>query len=166
MIHWKVKKFQDLTADELYTLLRLRCEIFIVEFNTPYNDLDGKDTHPETLHVMGYDSEKLVAYSRIMPERLGYPAEVMDQIKSEDNDVSIGRVVVDKQYRGQKLGNVLMDVSFETTRELYPEKSIFISAQAHLKDYYGRLGFDVITDRYQEDGCTMLGLRFEVNTQA
>lgn len=53
MIHWKVKKFQDLTADELYTLLRLRCEIFIVEFNTPYNDLDGKDTHPETLHVMG-----------------------------------------------------------------------------------------------------------------
>jgi ElaA protein len=73
--------------------------------------------------------------------------------------VCIGRVIVAEDYRGKNIGNQLMQVSFDATRKIYPTDSIFISAQAHLKDYYGKFGFDVVTDSYLEDGCAMLGLR-------
>ena len=160
MFEWRVKKFAALSVDELYDFLRERVDIFIVDMNTPYSDLDGKDNHPETYHVMGYDNERLVAYSRIMPPKLGYPSDVLPLIDPNADDVCIGRVIVAKEYRGKQVGNQLMQVSFDATRKIYPENSIFISAQAHLKDYYGKFGFDVVTDTYLEDGCTMLGLRY------
>ena len=160
MIEWKVKKFAELTVDELYDFLRERVDIFIVDMNTPYSDLDGKDTPPETYHVMGYNNERLLAYSRIMAPKLGYPCDVLPLFNADADDVCIGRVIVAKEYRGKQVGNQLMQVSFDTTRKIYPESSIFISAQAHLKDYYGKFGFHVVTDSYLEDGCTMLGLRY------
>ncbi|MFA0016076.1 GNAT family N-acetyltransferase [Vibrio lentus] len=130
MIEWRVKKFADLSVQELYDFLQQRVDIFIVDMNTPYSDLDGKDNHSETYHVMGYENERLVAYSRIMAQKLGYPVGVLPLLDSD------------------------------ATREVYPDCSIFISAQAHLKDYYGKFGFDVVTDSYLEDGCSMLGLRY------
>ncbi|MFB9215327.1 GNAT family N-acetyltransferase [Vibrio sinaloensis] len=160
MLEWRIKKFDQLTVHELYAFLRQRVEIFIVEFNEPYSDLDGKDTHPETYHVMGFDGDKLVAYSRIMPQKLGYPVEVLPLIEDNANDVCIGRVIVDKDYRGKQVGFELMQVSFDATTRLFPQETIFISAQEHLKEYYGKFGFKVVTDRYYEDGCKMLGLRY------
>lgn len=70
MIEWRVKKFADLSVQELYDFLQQRVDIFIVDMNTPYSDLDCKDNHPETYHVMGYENECLVAYSRIMAQKL------------------------------------------------------------------------------------------------
>ncbi|KLN65803.1 MULTISPECIES: GNAT family N-acetyltransferase [Vibrio] len=160
MLEWRIKKFDQLSVHELYAFLRQRVDIFIVEMEEPYSDLDGKDTHPETYHVMGFDGEELVAYSRIMPQQLGYPKEVLPLIKDDANDVSIGRVIVSLKYRGKGVGNELMRVSFESTKELYPQDSIFISAQEHLKEYYGSFGFEVVTDPYLEDNCKMLGLRY------
>lgn len=163
MLEWRIKKFEQLTVHELYAFLRQRVEIFIVEFNEPYSDLDGKDTHPETYHVMGFDGDTLVAYSRIMPHKLGYPVEVLPLIEDEANDVCIGRVIVDKGYRGKKVGFELMQVSFDATTRIFPHETIFISAQEHLKDYYGKFGFVAVTGRYYEDGCKMLGLRYTPN---
>lgn len=160
MLEWRVKTFSELSVHELYEFLRLRVDIFIVEQQAPYSDLDGKDTHPETRHVMGFDGDNLVAYSRLMPQGLGYPAEVLEFVNANDRDVSIGRVIIAKSHRGQGIGHDLMVLSFTTIREVYPEDSIFISSQEHLRDYYGAYGFNVFTDRYYEDGCTMLGLRF------
>lgn len=159
MLEWRIKKFADLSVQELYDFLQQRVNIFIVDMNTPYSDLDGKDNHPDTYHVMGYDNERLVAYSRIMPPKLGYPVDVLPLLNSDANDVCIGRVIVAEDYRGKNIGNHLMQVSFDATRKIYSNDSIFISAQTHLRDYYGKFGFDVVTDRYLEDGCTMLGLR-------
>ncbi|WP_104025788.1 GNAT family N-acetyltransferase [Vibrio hyugaensis] len=159
MLEWRIKKFADLSVQELYDFLQQRVNIFIVNMNTPYSDLDGKDNHPDTYHVMGYDNERLVAYSRIMPPKLGDPVDVLPLLNSDANDVRIGRVIVAEDYRGKNIGNQLMQVSFDATRKIYPNDSIFTSAQAHLKDYYGKFGFDVVTDSYLEDGCTMLGLR-------
>ncbi|MHC0042852.1 GNAT family N-acetyltransferase [Vibrio campbellii] len=159
MLDWRIKKFADLSVQELYDFLQQRVNIFIVDMNAPYSDLDGKDNHPDTYHVMGYDNERLVAYSRIMPPKLGYPIDVLPLLHSDANDVCIGRVIVTEDYRGKNIGNQLMQVSFDATRKIYPNDSIFISAQAHLKDYYGKFGFDAVTDSYLEDGCTMLGLR-------
>ncbi|MBU2912255.1 GNAT family N-acetyltransferase [Vibrio splendidus] len=164
MIEWRVKKFADLSVQELYDFLQQRVDIFIVDMNTPYSDLDGKDNHPETYHIMGYENGHLVAYSRIMAQKLGYPVDVLPLLDSDADadadDVCIGRVIVAKECRGKQIGNQLMQVSFDTTRKIYPDCSIFISAQTHLKDYYGKFGFDVVTDRYWEDGCSMLGLRY------
>ncbi|MDC5806603.1 GNAT family N-acetyltransferase [Vibrio europaeus] len=160
MLEWRIKKFEQLNVQELYAFLRLRVDIFIVEMQEPYSDLDGKDDHPETYHVMGFDGEELVAYSRIMPQQLGYPKEVLPLLENDANDVCIGRVIVSLKYRGKGVGNELMRVSFDSTKELYPQDSIFISAQEHLKDYYGSFGFKVVTKPYLEDNCKMLGLRY------
>ncbi|MDC5707735.1 GNAT family N-acetyltransferase [Vibrio europaeus] len=160
MLEWRIKKFEQLNVQELYAFLRLRVDIFIVEMQEPYSDLDGKDDHPETYHVMGFDDEELVAYSRIMPQQLGYPKEVLPLLENDANDVCIGRVIVSLKYRGKGVGNELMRVSFDSTKELYPQDSIFISAQEHLKDYYGSFGFKVVTKPYLEDNCKMLGLRY------
>ncbi|MEZ8150650.1 GNAT family N-acetyltransferase [Vibrio splendidus] len=160
MIEWRVKKFAELSVQELYDFLQQRVDIFIVDMNTPYSDLDGKDNHPETYHIMGYENGHLVAYSRIMAQKLGYPVDVLPLLDSDADDVCIGRVIVAKECRGKQIGNQLMQVSFDTTRKIYPDCSIFISAQTHLKDYYGKFGFDVVTDRYLEDRCSMLGLRY------
>lgn len=73
MFEWRVKTFSELSVYELYECLRLRVDVFIVEQQAPYRDLDGKDVDPETRHVMGFDGDKLVAYSRLMAQGLGYP---------------------------------------------------------------------------------------------
>ncbi|NRB69084.1 MAG: GNAT family N-acetyltransferase [Vibrio sp.] len=160
MLEWRVKTFSELSVYELYECLRLRVDVFIVEQQAPYSDLDGKDVDPETRHVMGFDGDKLVAYSRLMAQGLGYPPEVQQFIEAKDKDVCIGRVIIAKSHRGKGIGHDLMALSFSTIREIYPQDSIFISSQQHLRDYYGAHGFKVFTDRYYEDGCTMLGLRF------
>ena len=161
MLDWKVSTFSTLTVFQLYDLLKLRVDVFIKEQSCPYNDLDDKDTDPNTLHVLGYHGDKLVAYSRILPPRLGYPHEVREQIPADASDIAIGRVVTSHAYRSQGLGHQLMVFSVKTAKEKWPRKSIFISSQAHLVKYYGQYGFEAVTLPYDEDGIPMLGLIFQ-----
>ncbi|WP_064607599.1 GNAT family N-acetyltransferase [Photobacterium sp. J15] len=158
MLHWKVTDFASLTVFELYDILKLRVDVFITEQHCPYSDLDNKDTDSNTLHVLGYHDDKLVAYSRILPPGLGYPHEVHDQIPVNACDIAIGRVVTNHTYRGQGFGHQLMAFSVKTAKEKWPYKSIFISAQAHLASFYGQYGFMTATHPYEEDGIPMLGL--------
>ncbi len=128
------KKFKDLRVTELYDLLRLRSEIFVLEQKCIYVDADGNDE--KSLHVLGYVKKKLVAYARIVP-----PGTIF-------KTVSIGRVVVDEKYRGKEKGFLLMKKSIQETIKKYKPEVISISAQTHLEKFYNRLGFKAVGKTY------------------
>lgn len=138
MIKFVVKEFKELTIDELYSILQLRSEVFVVEQNCVYQDLDFKDS--EAIHVIGKENEKTVAYSRIF--------------KSGDYFIkpSIGRIVVKKEYRGSSYGYQLVKESIDFIYHNFEEKSILISAQKYLTKFYKSFGFIQQGDEYLEDG--------------
>lgn len=137
-IIWKIKRFDELTTPELYSLLRLREQVFIIEQTSVYPDLDNKDQ--KAVHISGFFKDELVAYSRIF--------------KSGDyfDTASIGRVVTDKSYRNLKLGQQLMQLSIKEVKNQFNEDCITISAQCYLIGFYENLGFQSIGERYLEDG--------------
>ncbi|MBT8233054.1 MAG: GNAT family N-acetyltransferase [Saprospiraceae bacterium] len=130
--------FDQLSTHDLYNILRLRQEIFIVEQNCPYLDADGKDV--DAFHILIKNEEDLIAYTRLLPKGISY-----------EDYASIGRVVNKKGNRGHGLGKKLMEYSIEKTKEHYPNSDIKISAQTYLNDFYGNLGFVKIGDSYLED---------------
>ena len=138
MINWYLKKFENLTPHELYAILQLRTEVFVVEQNCVFQDMDGKDLHCN--HIMGWDSEKLVATSRIVPPGIAYEFP------------SIGRVVTSPASRGQNAGKGLMNKSIEELNKLYGTSTIRIGAQFYLKKFYESFGFEQSGDVYDEDG--------------
>lgn len=123
---FKIKKFKELSVNQLYDLLRLRSVIFVQEQNCVYVDQDNNDQ--VSMHVLGYKKEKLVAYARIVP-----PGTIF-------KTVSIGRVVVDEAYRGKSYGYDLMEAAIKATIKKYKPEVISISAQRHLEKFYGNLG--------------------------
>jgi len=137
-IHWCLKKFGELSVDELYAILQLRIEVFVVEQNCVFQDIDGKDQY--SWHFMGWKGDLLCAYSRIVPPgtTFKYP--------------SIGRVVTSPKTRGNGLGRVLMEKSIDEIIKLYGNTDIKIGAQFHLKKFYSSLGFIQSSDIYLEDG--------------
>ena len=136
-IIFKIKRFNELSSAELYSLLQLRSEVFVVEQNCIYQDIDGKDE--KALHILGHYNDGLVAYSRIFNK--GYYF----------NEASIGRVIVTPKYRNKKFGNDLMRVSIEAIKENFNETAITISAQAYLKKFYESHGFIQTSEMYLED---------------
>ncbi len=138
MITWQLKHFNQLTTTELYTLLQLRSEVFVVEQTCPYLDPDGKDLYCH--HLMGYVGNDLAVYSRLVPAGVSYA------------EVSIGRVISSPKYRGQQLGKQLMEKSVEAISELYGSAPIRIGAQAYLKQFYEGFGFVDLNQPYLEDG--------------
>ena len=138
MVNWSCKKFPDLSADELYAILRLRNEVFIVEQNCPYQDLDNKDQGSH--HLMGWKNSKLLAYTRLLPPGLAYP------------QTSIGRVVTSPSARLTGLGRELMKVSIEQCKKLFGDGPIRIGAQLYLKSFYASFDFSPSSDTYLEDG--------------
>lgn len=145
MITYQVKPFSTLETEELYQLLRLRNEVFVVEQHCAYQDLDNKDQ--ASLHVLGYhDSHGLVACARIVPPGLSYI------------EPSIGRVLVRKDFRNTGEGQELMRFSIEQTQRNFPDLSIRISAQAYLEGFYQSLGFHSTQERYLEDGIPHLAM--------
>lgn len=138
--HWILKSFSELTTDELYALLRLRNEVFIVEQNCPFPDLDNKDQ--QCHHLLGFDGEKgtLLAYTRLVPPGLayGYP--------------SIGRVVTSVEARGAGVGRELIQRSIREITQLYGPHTLQISAQEYLRDFYESFGFLQSGEGYLEDG--------------
>lgn len=139
-ITWYHKHFKNLSTTELYQILQLRNEVFIVEQNCPFQDLDDKDI--KCYHLMGFDtdSQKVMAYTRIVPAGISY------------DEASIGRVVTSPLARGNGIGKQLMKNSIELLEELYGGISIKIGAQLYLKKYYESFDFQQIEEVYLEDG--------------
>ena len=137
---WEIKKFSQLTVAELYELLRLRVDVFVVEQTCPYPELDGKDIHPDTVHVAIRADGCLAAYLRILAPGVSYPG------------VSLGRVVTAKAFRGKGLSHELIQKGVELIRERWPGISIQIGAQKYLKAFYQSHGFEVASKIYLEDG--------------
>tara|TARA_R110000868_G_scaffold96341_5_gene265046 strand:- start:4043 stop:4483 length:441 start_codon:yes stop_codon:yes gene_type:complete len=139
-----VKNFNELNTVELYDILQLRSEVFVVEQDCVYQDLDGKDQ--KALHVIGLKDQKVVAYTRIF--------------KSGDyfNEASIGRVVVRSSERKYGYGNILMVASINAIFEHYNETKIRISAQKYLLKFYKSLGFKEEGEEYLEDGIPHMNM--------
>jgi ElaA protein len=133
-----VKSFDNLSPAELYAILRLRNEVFVVEQNCPYQDADNKD--PKCHHLMLLQNDELMAYARLVPPGLSYA------------QMSIGRVVSSPKARGTGAGRTLMNTAIEQCLQIFGEGSIKIGAQAYLIKFYGSLGFNPIGEIYDEDG--------------
>ncbi|MEC3906242.1 GNAT family N-acetyltransferase [Tamlana sp. 2201CG12-4] len=138
MLEIKVKYFEELTTQELYSILQLRSEVFVVEQDCVYQDIDGKDQ--KALHVLGFKNKKVVAYTRIFQAGLYF------------NKSSIGRVVVAKKERQYKYGYDIMKASIEAVKTHFNQTEIKISAQCYLKQFYMNLGFEALGEEYLEDG--------------
>lgn len=143
-LRWDLKKFEELNVNELYALLRLRSEVFVVEQNCVFLDMDDKDQL--SYHLLGWKDELLVAYTRLVPPGVAY------------NLPSIGRVVTSPAARGNGSGKLLMKKSIEETRRLFGHTSIKIGAQVYLKKFYASLGFEPSGDVYLEDGIEHIGM--------
>jgi ElaA protein len=137
-ISWDLRPFEELTNTELYNILRLRAEVFIVEQNCPYLDLDGKDQL--SFHLMGMNEKQdLVAYARLLPAGLAF------------EEVSIGRVLSSSAARGSGAGMELMQTAIQHIHKKFGGVPIRIGAQLYLKKFYERLGFVQVSEMYLED---------------
>jgi ElaA protein len=137
-IEYVLKSFGELTTIELYQVLKLRNEIFIVEQKCAYQDIDDKDL--KSHHLMCLIDGKLAGYTRIVPSGISY------------NEASIGRVAIGSSFRGLSLGKQLMEKSINACEELYEKTSIRIGAQLYLLKFYNSLGFQETGESYDEDG--------------
>jgi ElaA protein len=136
-IIWSLKSFNDLTPHELYAILQLRNEIFVVEQKCIFQDADNKDQ--VSYHLMGWDNDVLAAYTRLVPANISF------------KEISIGRVVTSSQFRNAGLGKELMKQSIDSIWKLWNKQPIRIGAQLYLKSFYESLGFEQVSDVYLED---------------
>ena len=140
------KPYSELSLDELYEIMVLRQEVFVVEQDCPYLDADGKDQ--QAWHLMGFDKkEKLVAYSRIVPRGISYK-----------NYPSIGRIVSSPSVRGNGIGKKLMIASIGTSENLFKGQPIKISAQCYLIKFYESFGFKPEGKEYLEDNIPHIAM--------
>lgn len=146
-MNYNIKKFSELENNELYQILELRCEVFVVEQNCPYNDVDNKDQ--DAYHLLLQDNKKIVAGLRILKKGVSY-----DQI-------SIGRVVVNKEYRGRGIAKDMMLKAIEFIENNLGEKEIKISAQAYLIDFYKSIGFVEVSQVYLEDDIPHIDMLYK-----
>ena len=140
----EIKRFQELDAQELYDVLQLRSEVFVVEQDCVYQDMDYKDQL--ALHIIGYKNNKIVAYTRVFKQG--------DYFK----EASIGRVVVRKSERQYGYGLEIMEASIAIIFKNFGTMLIHISAQKYLTKFYTSLGFRVVGEEYLEDGIPHVGM--------
>lgn len=140
----EVKSFDELSKKELYELLQLRSEVFVVEQDCVYRDIDGKDDR--ALHVMGWEDGKLVAYARCF--RSG---DYFDK-------AAIGRILVRENYRKLGYGHKITQASIDAIKRIYKADTIMISAQTYLVIFYECHGFKTTGDRYMEDGIPHIAM--------
>ena len=133
-----VKAFNELSVTELYAILKLRNEVFVVEQNCAYQDTDNKDLVCH--HLMLFNDNELMAYARLVPAGLSFP------------ELSIGRVVTSPKTRGTGAGRILMNQAIEHCHRIFGKGSIQIGAQFYIKNFYASLGFKEVGQPYDEDG--------------
>jgi ElaA protein len=148
-INWTCKSFGDLTPHELYSILQLRNDVFVVEQNCPYQDADDKDAG--AFHFTGWSDKKLIAYTRLLPAGLSF------------KNASIGRVVTSPGARGTGIGRDLMQRSIEQLYMLFGVVPIEIGAQLYLKKFYESLGFIQSGEMYLEDGIEHIEMILETS---
>jgi len=148
LINWVTKKFEALSVVELYQILRLRSEIFVVEQNCVYQDLDNKDQ--KAVHLFGEYDGKIIAYSRLFKAGDYFDCS------------SIGRVIVDSNYRDKKFGHELIKQGIAEIRNHFNEENITISAQLYLKKFYETHGFIQTSEMYLEDDIPHIEMKITV----
>ena len=136
-IHWKCKPFKQLSPGELYAILQLRNEVFVVEQNCVFQDADDKDQ--DSWHLMAWIDERLVGYTRLVPAGISY------------HEVSIGRVVIFPKMRKSGIGKKIVEKSVDMINVLWEKQHIRIAAQLYLKKFYESFGFQQSSDVYMED---------------
>lgn len=146
-IKWICKHHTDLSKEQLYAILKLRSEVFVVEQQCWYQDVDGLDLSGDTCHLMAWQDDELVGYLRLI-----------DPIQ-QDGDVTIGRVVTAPSVRSRGMGHQLMTQALEQAEKKWPDQPIYLSAQAHLQGYYSRYGFNPVGEIYLEDEIPHIGMR-------
>ncbi|WP_250675768.1 GNAT family N-acetyltransferase [Paraclostridium ghonii] len=146
-MEWKLKKYEELNIGELYEILSARVEVFVVEQKCPYQDLDFKDK--SSYHLFAQENGKIVAYLRILEKGISF------------EEVSIGRVLITKEYRGKGLARDMMLKAIEFIENNLNESEIKISAQAYLIEFYKSLGFKEVSDVYLEDDIPHLDMLYK-----
>jgi len=141
-----VKTFDKLSIQQFFEIYKLRNAVFVVEQNCAYQDVDEKD--PKAYHILMMMGETLAGYCRILPAGVSYPQP------------SIGRVVIDKEFRGKDLGKELMKFSISKTLDLFKNQDIVISAQTYLLKFYSDLGFKAEGAEYLEDDIPHIKMRY------
>ena len=147
-IFWKCKPFDALSPHELYAIIRLRNEVFVVEQNCVFQDADDKDQR--CYHLMGYKDNQLAAYARLVPSEIAYP------------QISIGRVITSPSFRNAGIGKGLMEQAIEYAYRLFGKQTIKIGAQVYLKKFYESFGFVQVGEVYDEDGIDHIYMVKEV----
>jgi len=138
---WEAKTFQQLPSTQLFDLLKLRVDVFVVEQQCAYPELDEYDRHPETRHLSGRnEGGQLIAYTRLLPPGLRYP------------EVNLGRFVVKADFRKQGVGHQLLQAALKKISRCWSKTPIRISAQDYLQAFYERYGFLRVSEVYLEDG--------------
>jgi len=135
------KSFDELSSDELYDLLRLRAEVFVVEQECPYQDLDGLDR--EAVHLLGVEEGRVEAYARWYPE---------------GDHVRLGRIVTSPRVRGRGHGRELVTEALRRIAAEQPGDPVLIHAQAYLEGFYRELGFETRGEPFDEDGIPHVGM--------
>ena len=148
-VKWSIAHFNDLSTKLFHDIVQLRINVFVVEQNCPYPELDDKDLLAH--HIIAKDDKgSVVATARVLPNGVSYETP------------SVGRVVVHKEYRAKKLGHDLMTYTMQESLKLYPNQNIKISAQEHLRKYYEKHGFSQVSETYLEDDIPHIAMLFSV----
>lgn len=146
----EVKHYNELSLSEFHDLVALRIQVFVIEQECPYQDLDGKDK--EAFHVILRDEKgSIIGTTRILPKDVSYP------------EIAIGRVVVDENNRHLKLGHKLMEESLAFINKEYGPQNVKLSAQTHLKNFYSAHGFNSTGKEYLEDGIPHTEMLLKIN---
>lgn len=149
-IIWKTKAFKDLSVDEYFEILFLRTEIFVVEQDCPYQEVDEKDR--QSYHLFGkLENGEVIAVTRILPKGISY------------DEISIGRVALKKEYRGKGIADILMIESFKFVEDQFGKQAVRISAQEYLLKYYTKHGFKQVGEMYLEDDIPHIEMLTQMN---
>jgi len=144
---WDWKAFSTLVAHEDYTMLKVRSDVFVVEQNCAYSDIDNLDIN--AWHLFAWDGSALAAYLRVLPP------------DAHDSDIRIGRVLTSPHHRGIRLGHALLERSMQHIAAQWADVPMRLHAQAHLQKFYGAFGFKAISDVHDEDGIPHVWMRSE-----
>ena len=147
MMKLYIKTFNELTLEELYDILRLRVDVFVVEQNCPYEEVDGLDK--DAIHVYYKDNDELIAYLRVLDRGV------------ESEDVAIGRVIAKKRRQG--LGTLILKEGIKAAKEIFDADAIYIEAQSYAKKFYENLGFVQTSDEFLLDGIAHIKMRLIIN---
>ncbi|WML32898.1 GNAT family N-acetyltransferase [Clostridium sp. OS1-26] len=146
-MNWELKKFEELKVEEIYKILKIRNEVFIVEQQCAYQDCDSKDEN--SYHLYLENNGEIIAYLRILKKGVSY------------DEISIGRVLVHKKYRGKGISREMMLKAIKFIELNLNEKEIKIQAQSYLVNFYGSLGFKETSNEYLEDNIPHIDMLYK-----